>query len=137
MFNDLLTIPDPRPSKAHPEHRAARKAIEAKHPFDAKDLGLRAGILALLVGVACFPAIKAEHDKEEKEKEKGHKEKRGAEKRERRRSEGQDRRMGEATSGRRRSGEGWDRRGSSGWEDGYRGWEKRDFDRRGGSGKRR
>ncbi|KAG4439339.1 hypothetical protein IFR05_005151 [Cadophora sp. M221] len=76
MFYDLLTIPDPRPSKAHPQHRAARKAVEQEFPhFDAKDLGLKAGVLALMLGIACYPRIKAEQDALEhaaklKEKEK-------------------------------------------------------------------
>jgi hypothetical protein len=61
LLNGLLEIPDPRPSKAHPEHRAARKALEKEHPhFDIKELGLKAGVLMLLAGVALFPRIKAE-----------------------------------------------------------------------------
>jgi hypothetical protein len=61
LLNGLLEIPDPRPSKAHPEHRAARKALEKEHShFDIKELGLKAGVLMLLAGVALFPKIKAE-----------------------------------------------------------------------------
>jgi hypothetical protein len=61
FLNGLFEIPDPRPSKAHPEHRAARKALEKEHPhFDIKELGLKAGVLMLLAGVALFPRIKAE-----------------------------------------------------------------------------
>jgi hypothetical protein len=61
LFNGLFEVPDPRPSKAHPKHRAARKALEEEHPhFGIKELGLKAGILALLASVALFPKIKAE-----------------------------------------------------------------------------
>ncbi|PVH78246.1 hypothetical protein DL98DRAFT_590572 [Cadophora sp. DSE1049] len=123
MFYDLLTIPDPRPSKAHPEHRAARKAIEEQFPhFDAKDLGLKAGVLALMLGIACYPRIKAEHDALERveraerarklEKDKGGK-------RERRRSEGAEyggRRSDGYEHGERRMSEAGERTRGGGWE---------------------
>lgn len=54
----LGQIPDPRPSKAHPHHRAQRKAIEAEHPhFDFKELALKAGVLALLAVIALTPKV--------------------------------------------------------------------------------
>ena len=63
LFYGLLEIPDFRISKAHPHHRAQRKAIEKEHPhFDHKELGLKAGVLAILAAVACYPRAKAEHD---------------------------------------------------------------------------
>ncbi|KAK0109582.1 hypothetical protein ONS95_002267 [Cadophora gregata] len=126
MFYDLLTIPDPRPSKAHPDHRATRKAIEEELPyFDAKDLGLKAGVLALMLGIACYPRIKSEHDaleKIEKEKKK-QKIELGKGRRERRRSEGyenRDRRTSDGYESSRRMSEAGERRRSAGWErDGY------------------
>jgi len=85
MLNGL--IPDPRPSKAHPEHRAQRKAIERENPhFDTKEFGLKAGILVLLAGIACYPWAKkyAEHEnadgsKSEARQRKEDKEARGSE----------------------------------------------------------
>lgn len=62
MFYDLLTVLDPRPSKSNPEHRSKRKQLEKEHGFDAKDLGVKLFILAILAGVACFPRIKEEND---------------------------------------------------------------------------
>jgi hypothetical protein len=122
MFYSLINIPDFRPSRAHPLHRAQRKAIEKANPhFDLKELGLKAGVLAILAAIACYPRIKAEHDmnhhperfqnkgKEKEKSDKGH---------ERRRSEGHTReRVGHRAGnwdrrledGRRRS-DGWDRR---------------------------
>jgi hypothetical protein len=131
IFYGLINIPDFRPSRAHPHHRAQRKAIEKANPhFDLKELGLKVGVLAILAAIACYPRIKAEHDKnhhperfqnkgKEKEKrDKGH---------ERRKSEGHTReRVGHG-------GGNWDRR----LEDGRRrsdGWYRR---LEGGSGRRR
>jgi len=126
MFYGLINIPDFRPSKAHPLHRAKRKAIEKANPhFDLKEAGLKAGVLAVLAAVACYPRIKAEHDLkhhperfEKNGKGKG-KEKGGGDRgHERRRSEGYNReREGHGggnwdrriEGGRRRS-DGWDRR---------------------------
>jgi len=139
MFYDLLTIPDPRPSKAHPEHRAARKAVEEEFPhFDAKDLGLKAGVLALMLGIACYPRIKAEHDALEKVERdmKRQREKGKGGKRERRRSEGGEyggRRREEHNGyeGGRRMSEAAERRRSAGWErDGYRHSEREGRSRR-------
>ena len=48
---------------SHPDHRAARKKIEAENPhFNIKELALKAGILALMAGVALAPTI--EHEAE-------------------------------------------------------------------------
>lgn len=126
MFYDLLTIPDPRPSKAHPEHRAARKAIEGEFPhFDAKDLGLKAGVLALMLGIACYPRIKSEQDALEHAAKLKGKEKEKERERERR-SDVWERRGGERE--RRMSEAGGDRRRSCGWERedySHRDWEGR------------
>ncbi|KAN0090274.1 hypothetical protein V8E51_018853 [Hyaloscypha variabilis] len=124
IFYGLITIPDFRPSKAHPVHRARRKAIEKSNPhFNLKEAGLKAAILAILAAIACYPRIKAEHDMMhhperfgDNGKGKGKKREIGGGGRERRRSEGHDReRLGHGggdrrlESGRRRS-DGWDRR---------------------------
>jgi hypothetical protein len=116
MFNDLLPIPDPRPSKAHPDHRAKRKEIEREHPhFNTKELGLKAGVLALLAGIALFPWEKKydEHVKEHHPErlEKGNRDK------ERRKSEPR-RRDGDGDPSGRRSEGGRhrdDRRRSADW----------------------
>lgn len=78
MFKELPPSPLALLQPSHPDHRAARKEIEKKHPFDTKDLAMKAGILALLAGIACYPRIKAEAellgDKgKEKLKEEGRK----------------------------------------------------------------
>lgn len=59
-------IPDPRPSKAHPDARTARKAFERENPhFNMQEFGMKAGALALLTAVALFPWEK-EHEKHER-----------------------------------------------------------------------
>ncbi|KAL3428296.1 hypothetical protein PVAG01_01805 [Phlyctema vagabunda] len=58
---------DPRPSRAHPEHRAKRLAIEREHPaFNNKDGYYKAGLLALMAGIALFPWEKKHQEHEEK-----------------------------------------------------------------------
>jgi hypothetical protein len=141
MFYGLINIPDFRPSHAHPLHRAQRKAIEKEHPhFDLKELGLKAGVLAILAAIACYPRIKAEHDKNQhperfanngngkgKGKEgghRGHERRSGLWERERVGHGGgtSDRRL---EGGRERRSGGWDRRLEDGRE------------RRSGDGRRR
>ncbi|CZR57914.1 uncharacterized protein PAC_07804 [Phialocephala subalpina] len=61
MLKELPPSPLALLQPSHPDHRAARKEIEKKHPhFNTKDLAMKAGILALLAGIACYPRIKAE-----------------------------------------------------------------------------
>src|SRR6266536_3452685 len=60
MFYNLLAVPDPRPSKSNPKHRSKRKQLEKEHGLDAKDLGVKVIILAILAGLACFPTIEEE-----------------------------------------------------------------------------
>ncbi|KUJ15554.1 uncharacterized protein LY89DRAFT_116345 [Mollisia scopiformis] len=61
MLKELPPSPLALLSPSHPEHRAARKEIEKHNPhFNTKDLAMKAGILALLAGIACYPRIKAE-----------------------------------------------------------------------------
>ncbi len=120
MFHDLLTIPDPRPSKAHPDHRARRKEIESQFPhFDAKELGLKAGVLALMLGIACYPRIEQEKEKLE-EAIKGSAGKHGRRREgrregrsERKRNVGEERDVRKVGYG---EYEGRSRRGSVGWE---------------------
>ncbi|RDW68444.1 hypothetical protein BP5796_09101 [Coleophoma crateriformis] len=53
------------PSKAHPEHRQKRLELEREHPaFNNKDGYYKAGLLALMAGIALFPWEKKhqEHD---------------------------------------------------------------------------
>lgn len=66
-------LPDVRPSKAHPEHRAKRKQLEKESPaFSMQEFGIKAGMMALLAAVACFPWEKEleKHEKRKAEEEK-------------------------------------------------------------------
>lgn len=146
MFYGLINVPDFRPSKAHPVHRAQRKAIENKNPhFDLKDAGLKAGVLVVLAAVACYPRIKAEHDiKNHPErfagKGKGKGENKGKGKDSRRGGdEGRDwKGDGYEMNRERRRSEGYERRrNSTGW-DRERGSRQPSWDRRlEGTGPRR
>ena len=61
-----MIFPDFRPSKAHPEARANRKAFEKESPhFNMNEFGMKAGALALLTAVALFPWEK-EHEKHQR-----------------------------------------------------------------------
>jgi hypothetical protein len=58
-------------SRTDPEHKAARetrKAIEKEHGYDnLKSMGLKAGVLAMMAGLALYPKISAEADVIERE----------------------------------------------------------------------
>jgi hypothetical protein len=118
-------VPDVRPSKAHPEHRAKRKQLEKEHPaFSMQEFGIKAGMMALLAAVACFPW--------EKEVEKHHERRRQEE-------EGEERKKGEKDKSGSRGGE---RRSAGRYGDGdgyeYRGTrDRRDGRRRDADMKRR
>lgn len=135
MFYGLINIPDFRPSRAHPLHRAKRKAIEKANPhFDLKEAGLKGAVLVVLAAIACYPRIKAEHDMKHHPKrfennsgkvmERG----KGDRGHDRRRSDGYSREMVV------HAGRNWDR----GLEDGMRGSEGWNRPRRleGGNGRR-
>jgi len=63
---------DPRPSKAHPEHREHRKKLEKEHPA----FGWKQGLILGLMGVTIFMNIEKEVEKrEQRNKEKEEKEK--------------------------------------------------------------
>jgi len=59
VFKELKAVidpPDPRPSKAHPEHRAKRKQFENENPhFNMREAWLKAGVLATMAAVAAYP----------------------------------------------------------------------------------
>ncbi|KAH8803178.1 hypothetical protein F5884DRAFT_756472 [Xylogone sp. PMI_703] len=72
-----LGLPDPRPSKAHPDHRAARKKLEKEH--DAFEnytmLGMKVGVMALLCAAAVIGEAKYDEHKE-KERDRENRERR-------------------------------------------------------------
>jgi hypothetical protein len=91
----MFPLPNPRPAKAHPEHRQKRKEFEKENPhFNMTwNFGMKAGVVALMAALACFPWEK-EYDKhvEEHHPERLQKNKRGSRDRdngERRRSNAQ------------------------------------------------
>lgn len=62
MLNAIL------PSKANPNDRARRKTLEQEANFeDLKSIGLKAGVLAVMAGIALYPKISAEADVVERE----------------------------------------------------------------------
>lgn len=92
--------PDPRPSKAHPEHRKLRKELEKEHGYE----WLPPIILGLLGITLAFDVTKDVAKAEEKKMKDGHAEDDEAEERRRRRH----RREREARHARRHGGGGSD-----------------------------
>jgi hypothetical protein len=82
-------LPDVRPSRAHPEHRAQRKRYEKESPhFSMSEFGIKAAVLAVLAALACIPWGEEEKKREgdEGKRERGKKEEREGHKGERRKS---------------------------------------------------
>ncbi|TAQ85606.1 hypothetical protein B7494_g6060 [Chlorociboria aeruginascens] len=127
MFYDLVHLPDPRPSKAHPDHRAHRKEIEKDAAFDTKEIGIKGGLLLMLGLIACFPWEKKwvegkmeEHDlehhperrprghREREELEERYREEKERRRRRRERERRRDRRDREDREDRERRDDGWE-----------------------------
>jgi hypothetical protein len=66
MSYGFVQIPEFHLSRAHPHHRAQRKALEDVNPhFDLKERWLEScgSICTVLAAIAYYPRIKAEHDR--------------------------------------------------------------------------
>ncbi|KAH8889823.1 hypothetical protein GQ53DRAFT_748056 [Thozetella sp. PMI_491] len=117
---------DPRPSKAHPEHRSLRKKMEKEHPFN----WLPIGVLALM-GVSLAMNIekdvkKCEEKKEKQREERDDDEPRSARGGQRRRRDDRDRRWGQIDSEREM---GRDRGRDRSWERTSRAGDRRSYRR--------
>lgn len=96
-------LPDMRPSKAHPEHRARRKQLERDSPaFNMQDFGIKTAMIGLLALVACFPWEKELEKHERRREEEGGRERTGRRKGDD--DDGESRRRNEGGRERRRIG---------------------------------
>lgn len=126
---------DPRPSRANPEHRAARKELEKASGYDnLKSMGLKAGVLAMMAGLALYPKISAEAGVIEREMKMKEDKKIAFRRRERRRREDERDRQDARDRERERERERGERRRRDSWG-GERGLVRVDeYDMRRGEG---
>lgn len=66
-----LGLPDPRPSKAHPEHRGKRKELEKEvSAFESfTSVGMKVGVIALLAAAAVIGEAKYDEHLQKEENE--------------------------------------------------------------------